>query len=123
MALAAFKGESEPKDLHKIFSIPANSNTDLAEPPAITPVPSAAGFNNTFPAPAFALIGCGIDFLKIGTTTRFFLASITAFWIAPITSLDLPHPIPTLPLPSPTTTTALKLNFFPPFTTFVTLLI
>src|SRR6476469_6535826 len=45
------------------------------------------------------------------------------FLIADGTSLALPTPKPTTPCPSPTTTSALKLRFLPPFTTFVTRLI
>ena len=36
------------------------------------------------------------------------------------TSFALPMPKPTTPWPSPTTTSALKLRFLPPLTTFVT---
>src|SRR5262245_34955028 len=39
------------------------------------------------------------------------------------TSFALPTPNPTTPWPSPTTTSALKLRFLPPLTTFVTRLI
>src|SRR5438128_3082077 len=39
------------------------------------------------------------------------------------TSFALPIPKPTTPWPSPTTTSALKLRFLPPLTTFVTRLI
>src|SRR4051794_37559983 len=39
------------------------------------------------------------------------------------TSFALPMPKPTTPWPSPTTTSALKLRFLPPLTTFVTRLI
>src|SRR4051794_3799262 len=45
------------------------------------------------------------------------------FLMADGTSLALPTPKPTTPLPSPTTTSALKLRFLPPLTTFVTRLI
>src|SRR3954467_3686251 len=45
------------------------------------------------------------------------------FLIADGTSLALPTPKPTTPFPSPTTTSALKLRFLPPLTTFVTRLI
>jgi ribosomal protein S5 len=34
----------DPRDLVKISLIPASSITGLAAPPAITPVPSLAGF-------------------------------------------------------------------------------
>src|SRR3989442_7660656 len=45
------------------------------------------------------------------------------FLIADGTSFALPTPKPTTPWPSPTTTSALKLRFLPPLTTFVTRLI
>src|SRR4029079_3775543 len=45
------------------------------------------------------------------------------FLIAEGTSFALPTPNPTTPWPSPTTTSALKLRFLPPLTTFVTRLI
>src|SRR6476661_139843 len=45
------------------------------------------------------------------------------FLMAEGTSLALPMPKPTTPWPSPTTTSALKLRFLPPLTTFVTRLI
>ena len=47
----------EPKDLERIFSIPASSNTERTAPPAIIPVPSEAGLNITAPAPDFPVIG------------------------------------------------------------------
>ena len=51
-ALALFKGVLLPNLLAKTFFIPANSKTVLIEPPAITPVPGAAGLINTFAAPS-----------------------------------------------------------------------
>src|SRR5262245_59712599 len=45
------------------------------------------------------------------------------FLLADGTSFALPTPKPTTPWPSPTTTSALKLRFLPPLTTFVTRLI
>jgi hypothetical protein len=48
------------------------------------------------------------------------LAASIAFLMADGTSFALPMPNPTTPCPSPTTTSALKLRFLPPFTTFVT---
>ena len=106
-----------------MFSIPASSNTERTAPPAIIPVPSEAGLNITAPAPDFPVIGWGIVVLKIGTVTTFFLPSAIAFWIAMITSEALAQPIPTWPFWLPTITIALKLNFLPPLTTFVTRLI
>ena len=51
VAFTTFLGLLERKDFVLISSIPASSITALAAPPAITPVPSAAGFINTLPAP------------------------------------------------------------------------
>src|SRR5688572_11852135 len=58
-----------------------------------------------------------------GTLIRFFFAASMPFLIADGTSFALPTPKPTTPCPSPTTTSALKLRFLPPLTTFVTRLI
>src|SRR5258706_1961265 len=58
-----------------------------------------------------------------GTRMRLFFAASIPFLIADGTSFALPTPKPTTPWPSPTTTSALKLRFFPPLTTFVTRLI
>src|SRR5580704_13647880 len=58
------------------------------------------------------------------TFRRFFFAASMPFLIAAGTSLALPVPKPTILAPgSPTTTSAEKLRFFPPLTTFVTRLI
>src|SRR5437773_1297099 len=54
---------------------------------------------------------------------RLFFAASIPFLIADGTSFALPTPKPTTPWPSPTTTSALKLRFLPPLTTFVTRLI
>src|SRR6516164_3188388 len=54
---------------------------------------------------------------------RFFFAASMPFLIADGTSFAFPTPKPTTPCPSPTTTSALKLRFLPPLTTFVTRLI
>ena len=56
----------------------------------------------------------------IGTRTSAFFAASIAFLMAEGTSLALPIPKPTTPCPSPMTTSALKLRFLPPLTTFVT---
>src|SRR5262245_12143314 len=58
-----------------------------------------------------------------GTLIRFFFAASMPFLIAEGTSFAFPTPKPTTPWPSPTTTSALKLRFLPPLTTFVTRLI
>ena len=102
---------------------PASSSTGLTLPPAISPVPTAAGFNTTLALPNFPTNSCGIVVPTTGTLTRFFFASCMAFFIASGTSDDFPFPTPICPFSSPTTTTALNLNVLPPFTTFATLLI
>ena len=62
-ALALFKGVLLPNLLAKTFFIPANSNTVLIDPPAITPVPGAAGLIRTFAAPSLPLDRVGIELL------------------------------------------------------------
>ena len=106
-----------------MFLYPANSNTGLTLPPAITPVPITAGFNITFALPKVPTYSCGTVVSTIGTSTKFFLASCIAFFIASGTSAALPFPTPTWPFSSPTTTTALNLKVLPPLTTLATLLI
>lgn len=50
-------GLEEPCDFDRMLCTPATSSSDLTAPPAITPVPSAAGRSNTLPAPALPTIG------------------------------------------------------------------
>ena len=85
-------------------------------PPAITPVPGAAGFIRTSPAPNFPTISCGMLVPFSGIWMRFFLASSMPLRIASGTSPDLPRPKPTIPFPSPTTTSAANFMIRPPFT-------
>ena len=54
---------------------PASSNTGLTLPPAITPVPTAAGFNITFALPNFPINSCGTVVPTTGTSIKFFFAS------------------------------------------------
>src|SRR5688572_4762362 len=116
-------GFADPSDFVMMFAIPAASTTARTAPPAMMPVPSGAGFRSTLPAPKLPTIGCGIVVPASGTRIRFFFAASMPFLIADGTSLALPTPKPTTPWPSPTTTSALKLRFLPPLTTFVTRLI
>ena len=44
-------GVLEPSDLDVTSATPANSITARTAPPAATPEPSTAGFNNTFAPP------------------------------------------------------------------------
>ena len=59
-ALALFKGVLLPNLFAKTFFMPANSRTVLIEPPAITPVPGAAGLISTLAAPSRPLDKVGI---------------------------------------------------------------
>src|SRR5687767_2890480 len=116
-------GFAEPSDLVSTLCRPAASTTARTAPPAIMPVPSGAGFNSTLPDPNLPTIACGIVVPASGTRISPFLAASIPFLMADGTSFALPTPNPTTPWPSPTTTSALKLRFLPPFTTFVTRLI
>ena len=116
-------GFDEPIDFDRMSLIPAASTTARTGPPAMTPVPGAAGFSSTRPAPSSPMTSCGIVEPIIGISTMFLLATSTPFWMAAGTSLALPWPTPTRPAPSPTTTSAVKLNRRPPLTTLATRLI
>ena len=116
-------GFAEPSDFVRMFVMPHDSTTARTAPPAMMPVPSGAGFSSTAPAPNLPTMRCGIVVPASGTRIRFFLAASMPFLIAEGTSFALPMPKPTTPWPSPTTTSALKLRFLPPLTTFVTRLI
>src|SRR5579862_4581409 len=116
-------GFADPSDLVMMLVIPAASTTARTAPPAMIPVPSGAGFSRTLPAPNVPRMRCGIVVPCSGTRIRFFFAASMPFLIADGTSFALPTPKPTTPWPSPTTTSALKLRFLPPLTTFVTRLI
>ena len=70
--------------------MPASSRMMRAAPPAMTPVPGAAGFIRTRPAPVTPMIGWVIVEPASGTSNRLRLASSVPFWIASGTSLALP---------------------------------
>src|SRR5450631_1950468 len=114
---------SEPRDLDSTSRIPAHSSTARTGPPAITPVPGAAGRSRTTPAAASPWTGCGMVPWIRGTLKNSFLASSTPLAMAAGTSLALPYPTPKVPSPSPTTTNAVKLKRRPPLTTLETRLI
>src|SRR6186713_2223131 len=103
--------------------MPHDSTTARTAPPAMMPVPSGAGLSSTCPAPKRPSTGCGTVVPLSGTRISDFFAASMPFLIAEGTSFALPTPKPTTPCPSPTTTSALKLRFLPPLTTFVTRLI
>src|SRR5579884_2108159 len=90
-------------------------------PPAITPVPSGAGFSRTRPLPKRPRTGCRMVVSSTLTLRKFFFAASMPFLMAEGTSFALPVPKPTTLAPgSPTTTSAEKLIFLPPLTTLVT---
>ena len=64
-ALALFKGVLLPNLFAKTFFMPANSKTVLIEPPAITPVPGAAGLISTLAAPSLPLDKVGIELFGV----------------------------------------------------------
>mmetsp|Transcript_2405 Transcript_2405/g.4020 ORF Transcript_2405/g.4020 Transcript_2405/m.4020 type:complete len:204 (+) Transcript_2405:369-980(+) len=122
VARALLSGLGLPSCLPKQFCTPASSSTTRTAPPAITPVPSAAGRSITVAPPLRSWMRCVrvLAFLVSSTLMHSFFACAEAFCTALITSLALAQPMPTVPLPSPTTTTALKAICLPPFTTLVT---
>src|SRR5699024_1253603 len=83
-------GLAVPSDLVNTSRTPAASSTARTGPPAITPVPGAAGRCITTPAACSPWIGCWMVPWIIGTLKKFFLASSTPLAIAVGTSLALP---------------------------------
>src|SRR6185369_16797518 len=121
VALITLCGLVVPIDFVSTFWMPAEVMTARTAPPAITPVPSGAGFSNTRPEPNVPSTACGIEVLLRLTRIRFFLADSIPLRMACGTSLALPDPYPTTPaLGSPTTTSAANDMFLPPLTTLVT---
>ena len=53
-------GLLEPRLLVRMSVMPAHSSTARTGPPAMTPVPLAAGLSSTRPAPCSPMISCGI---------------------------------------------------------------
>src|SRR6478672_837259 len=80
----------EPSDFDRTSWMPAHSRTARTGPPAITPVPGAAGRSRTTPAAFSPCTGCGIVPWMRGTLKKCFLASSTPLAIAAGTSLALP---------------------------------
>ncbi len=80
----------EPSDLERMSLIPAHSTSARTGPPAMTPVPGAAGLSSTTPAPSSPITWCGIVVPIMVTSNIFLRASSTPFWIAAGTSLALP---------------------------------
>ena len=61
-----------------------------AAPPAMTPVPGAAGFSMTRPAPVSPITGWVMVEPASATGNRFLRASSVPFWMASGTSFALP---------------------------------
>src|SRR6266540_3717926 len=57
----------EPRDLDGMSLMPAASTTARTGPPAMTPVPGAAGLSSTTPAPSWPITACGIVVFMRGT--------------------------------------------------------
>ena len=68
-----------PSDFASTSVMPAHSSTARTAPPAITPVPGAAGLSTTRPAPWWPITGCTIVRWMRGTLKKFFLAISTPF--------------------------------------------
>src|ERR1700722_11707296 len=112
-----------PRDLAITLWIPAASRQARTAPPALTPVPGAAGRRMTCAVPDFATIACGIVAPIIGTGNIFFRADSSALRIASGIPRALPRPTPTEPLLSPTTTRIDQLAVLPPLWVLNTLLV
>src|SRR6185437_6213889 len=124
VALITLCGLVVPIDLVSTFCTPAEVMTARTAPPAITPVPSGAGFSRTMPEPKRPSTVCGMLVCVRFTLTRFFFADSIPLRIAWGTSFALPEPYPTTAAEgSPTTTSAANERFLPPLTTLVTRLI
>src|SRR2546422_630431 len=92
-------GLVEPRLFVRISRTPAHSSTARTGPPAITPVPVAAGFKSTRPAPWSPTISCGMVPPVSGTSIMRRRAASTALRTASLTSLALPVATPTPPCP------------------------
>ena len=99
VAFTTLCGLCEPIDFVSTFGMPTAWMTARTGPPAITPVPSGAGFSSTSPLPKRPRTVCRIVVSRTLIFRRFFLAASMPFLIADGTSLALPVPNPQ---PSPT---------------------
>src|ERR1035438_1711214 len=75
--------------------MPAHVITARTAPPAITPVPSGAGFSSTMPEPKRPSTVCGTVVCVRLIRIRFFFAASIPLRIACGTSFALPDPKPT----------------------------
>src|SRR5205823_5540682 len=97
VALITLCGFAVPSDLVSTFCTPAEVITARTAPPAITPVPSGAGFRRTCPEPKRPRTAWGTVVCVRFTLIRFFLADSIPLRMACGTSLALPEPYPTTP--------------------------
>ena len=75
-AVAIFNFVLAPNDLETTSRIPAKSKIARTEPPAMIPVPAAAGFIITLAAPAVPIASCATVLPSIrGIVIKFLLAS------------------------------------------------
>ena len=124
VAFTTLCGLRRPIDLVSTLGMPQAVITARTEPPAITPVPSGAGFSSTCELANSPSTRCGMVWSGALMRRRFFLAASMPLRMADGTSLALPTPYPTtFAEGSPITTSAEKLMFLPPLTTLVTRLI
>ena len=80
----------DPSDFARTSPMPAASRIARAAPPAMTPVPGAAGLSRTRAASCSPMIVWVIVEPASGTAKVFFFASSMPFWIAAGTSFALP---------------------------------
>ena len=90
VAWATLMWLAEPSDLHSTSWMPASSRMARAAPPAMTPVPGAAGLSSTRPAPVSPMTGWVIVLPASGHLEQVLPASSMPFWMARGTSLALP---------------------------------
>src|SRR5579883_373884 len=90
VAITTLIGLFVPRHLVRMSWMPASSSTARMEPPAITPVPGAAGLSSTVAAPTSCRTSCGIVFSTMATVMRLLRACSTALRIASGTSPALP---------------------------------
>ena len=106
----------EPRDLEIKFFTPVRPMIERTVPPAIIPVPGAAGFINTSAPVTLVRVSWQIVSPSMLKVIMVFLALEVALFTAVVTSLPLATPIPTLFLWLPIATRALNLILRPPAT-------
>src|ERR1039458_10443090 len=90
VALTTLCGLRRPIDFVSTLGTPQAVSTARTAPPAITPVPALAGFNNTWLAANTPNTWCGIVVSRMWILRRLFFAASIPLRIADGTSLALP---------------------------------